>query len=574
MPKRFPLLLLTLLSVSSLFAAYTDIKVTEIMYNAPANGLTPGNAYEFIELKNTGTASVNLTGLNFSIGILWSAPTNFTLAPGAFAVLVSDPVQFAVKYPAIPIAGTYLGSLSNAGEQLKASVGIDTFIAIKYNDNNPWPVLADGNGFSLVPTLINPTGSQNKASLWRNSANIGGSPGSDDPTPPVFPDVYINEVMTNPALPGVDSIEIVNNSSSSVDISDWWLTDNKNLPQKYKMPNGSIIPAGGYLVLNENQFGTGLNAFGLSSAGEMVFLFSADVSENLTGFSTGWNFDGQYLNTAFGVHTNSLGKRLFVAMSHPSMGRANPAPRIGPLVIDRFNYFPDLSGDEFLSIRNISDSVVHLYSATYLDSTWEIGGISFAFPPGVSINPNEVVIITKSLPSQFRSKYSVPAATKIYQCSGSLNNQGETITIRAIGNLYTNALGPYMSRIIIDQVKYNDKAPWPLSCVGGGDYLKRKVLNDFGNDVANWMAANGSIVGVKPLEISAIDMGPNPTHGFIHINGVDVINLSLFDLSGHQLQSYDVSNSNTIDLHGLATGLYIYQIQTISGKYTGKLIKQ
>lgn len=574
--KRIFLLLMAGFAMTSVFAAYTDIKVTEIMYNAPGNGITPGSAYEFIELKNTGSTTVNLSGFNFSIGIQWAAPTGFSIAPGAFAVLVSNPVEFAVKYPSVTISGTYTGSLSNGGEWLKASVGIDTFIAFKFNDNSPWPVLADGNGFSLVPVDINPIGSQNKASLWRNSTNIGGSPGADDPAPPVYPDVIVNEIMTNPVLPGVDSIEIFNHAASAVDISNWWLTDNKNIPEKYKIPNGTIIAAGGYKVFDENQFGIGLNGFGLSSSGEMVFLFSADAGANLSGYSSGWNFDGQYKNKAFGVYTNSTGKRLFVAMTHSTMGRPNAIPDVGPIVINKINYFPDLNHYEFLCLKNIGDTLVNLHSTAFPDSTWEVSGIGFAFPPGVSMAPGESIYLTKALPSQFRSKYNVSANIKVYQYFGSLNNKGESITLYAIGNLYTKATGSFMSRILIDKVKYNNKLPWPVSAAGAGDYLKRNVDTDFGNDVANWSAANGSIVQlIKPLALSPISVRPLPVHDQVLFSGFKgMASLSIFNLQGSRIEVLQLDANETVNLGNLASGAYFYQLQTGEGIYNGKLIKE
>jgi hypothetical protein len=37
-------------------------------------------------------------------------------------------------------------------------------------------------------------------------------------------------------------------STNAADVSHWWISDDFNSPQKYRLPAGSIIPAGGYLV--------------------------------------------------------------------------------------------------------------------------------------------------------------------------------------------------------------------------------------------------------------------------------------------------------------------------------------
>jgi len=56
----------------------------------------------------------------------------------------------------------------------------DTLCSFFYDDENDWPLLPDGEGRSLVPIEMNPSGDQNLPSSWRASYNKGGSPGADD----------------------------------------------------------------------------------------------------------------------------------------------------------------------------------------------------------------------------------------------------------------------------------------------------------------------------------------------------------------------------------------------------------
>ena len=51
---------------------------------------------------------------------------------------------------------------------------------LTYDDKSPWPEDADGIGFSLVPDNSAAVGDQNDPAFWRSSANLHGSPGSDD----------------------------------------------------------------------------------------------------------------------------------------------------------------------------------------------------------------------------------------------------------------------------------------------------------------------------------------------------------------------------------------------------------
>ena len=68
----------------------------------------------------------------------------------------------------------YTGRLSNDGENLKViNVDSDSIIDFTYNDQIPWPKVADGGGASLIlsgQVLNDP-------SSWVASRNQGGSPG-------------------------------------------------------------------------------------------------------------------------------------------------------------------------------------------------------------------------------------------------------------------------------------------------------------------------------------------------------------------------------------------------------------
>ena len=67
-----------------------------------------GEAFEFIELKNTGAVPLNVSGLNFT-GITFTFPPDTTIAPGAFCVLVSNAAHFAARFPGCAASGTYAG---------------------------------------------------------------------------------------------------------------------------------------------------------------------------------------------------------------------------------------------------------------------------------------------------------------------------------------------------------------------------------------------------------------------------------------------------------------------------------
>ena len=73
---------------------------------------------EFLELKNTGTNTLDLSGLQFTDGLTFTFTNGTRLGPGAFVVLVRNAAAFAVKYPGVTVQGLYTGKLDNNGETL------------------------------------------------------------------------------------------------------------------------------------------------------------------------------------------------------------------------------------------------------------------------------------------------------------------------------------------------------------------------------------------------------------------------------------------------------------------------
>jgi hypothetical protein len=156
-----------------------DLRITEIQYN-PTGGEDIGSSdFEFLELKNIGTATLEMEGVRIAEGVDYTFPP-LSMVPGGFVVLASDDSAFYARYGFAP-DGVYSGNLNNSGEFIRIdSPGGDTITRLLYDDAWPWPVGADGLGYSLVPVVLNPPKVQAGPESWRISLEIGGSPGRDD----------------------------------------------------------------------------------------------------------------------------------------------------------------------------------------------------------------------------------------------------------------------------------------------------------------------------------------------------------------------------------------------------------
>ena len=178
----------------------TTLAVSEVHYHPAgpdegeiAAGFNDASMFEWIELVNlSATATLDLGDVAFDDGIELVIPPGTLLQPGERLVIPANAAAFTRRYGVLAtgrlLGFSYLGDdgsnkLSNGGDRVRLLSAANQPIAdFTYSDSRPWPVSADGAGYSL--TLMCP--GRNDASLaasWRSSAAFGGSPGTDDAVP-------------------------------------------------------------------------------------------------------------------------------------------------------------------------------------------------------------------------------------------------------------------------------------------------------------------------------------------------------------------------------------------------------
>jgi hypothetical protein len=95
----------------TLIQTFDTLRVTEIHYHPSADGVVDGDAFEFVELKNVGADTLDLSGVRCVDGIDYTFPLGTRLEPGRWVVLVSDAEAFARRYPGVAVGGVYQGRL-------------------------------------------------------------------------------------------------------------------------------------------------------------------------------------------------------------------------------------------------------------------------------------------------------------------------------------------------------------------------------------------------------------------------------------------------------------------------------
>jgi hypothetical protein len=467
---------------------FSKFALTEIMYHPPNVGSTSGDEFEFLEMKNTGTNTLNLSGLTFTSGINFTFTNGTLLDPGRFFVIARNAAVFAAKYPGVPLRGIYTGKLDNSGENVTLSHPLGTTIfSVTFGIAPPWPTTPSGLGCSLVQKYPGISRAPDRGDKWRASAAVGGSPGADDPEPDIAP-IVINEILAHTDLPLYDSIELFNPTATNVNIGGWYLSDDATVPKKFRIPANTVIMAGGYIYFDATQFDPspgGATSFALSSTGDDAYLFSADAAGNLTGYSHGVVFGASFNGASFGRYVNSVGEELFPLQTERSFGAINAGPRIGPVVINEINYHPGPGGDEFVELLNISTNPVFLFDPAHPTNTWKVNGIGFTFPTNVTLGAGQILLLVATNPASFRAKYGVSNSVAIFgPPSGALDNGGENIELQQPDAPNTNMV-PYVA---VEAVNYNNKLPWAPGADGTGLSLQRQYASGFGNEPLNWVA--------------------------------------------------------------------------------------
>jgi hypothetical protein len=167
---RIPWMTSSIGSSNCTSVAVPPLVITKIMYHPDSTINFPDrDKQEFIEIMNTGTSAVNLTGIYFSgTGFVYQFPPATEIAPKSTKIIAGNSEVFIKKYLVHPF-GQFTRNLSNKSEKLVLADGFGNVIdSVTYFDQPPWPN-ADGNGYYLE--LMDPLSDNSIAANWTASTN-------------------------------------------------------------------------------------------------------------------------------------------------------------------------------------------------------------------------------------------------------------------------------------------------------------------------------------------------------------------------------------------------------------------
>jgi hypothetical protein len=384
------------------------------------------------------------------------------------------------------------------------------------------------------------------------------SPGESNYLP--LDPIAFSEALTHTDPPFEDAIELQNISPGSVDLSGWFISDDNDYLTKFRIPNGAVIPPGGFAVFYEYQFNPEPGrsySFPLSSAkGDTIHLAAADALGNLTGYRTSVKFGASSNGVSFGRYETSTGPDFTAMLSRTlgadnpaslaefrsGTGRTNSAPLVGPMVITEIMYHPpdigtnDNAIDEYIELRNISGATVQLYDPANPGNRWKLrDAVSFTFPSNRTVTAGTTILVVPFDPANatqlndFRAKYTVSPVVPIYgPWSGKLDNSSDSVELARpdapeVPPSPDAGLVPYF---LVDKVKYSDDAPWPTYADGYtnalGYSLHRRVNSQYGNDAVNWQAGAPTPGATASSPVTTLPVITTPLSNLTAVVGQDV----------------------------------------------------
>jgi len=479
------------------------LRLTELMYDPLED-----SDYEFIELLNTGPNTLDLSEVTISDAVDFSfAGSGVTsLGPGQYVVIVRNLSAFSSRYDTsgMLIADGYSGKLANDGERIRITGKWNAEILnFQYSDGRLWPLAADGSGHSLVPVETamadQPGGLLNYPGNWRASTFIHGSPGRADPTLPKV--VVLNEIMAHtdsndPNNGSNDWIELYNPTTNPVTLlaGEWYLSDDREQLDKWAMPH-TVIPAKECVSFDEE---TGFHnpptvGFGLAKAGEEVVLSYLPGSGPQRGVIDSVRFEGQESSVSLGRYPDA--GNYWFAMSPTRDG--NNAEPYGHVVIEEIMYHPVDPAPEYIQLYNPTNEAVTLSND---NGGWQLrDGVEYTFDESISLAPGGRLIVVGFDPAvqteldSFEQTYAVRELTAgediVGPWTGNLSNGGERLSLEKPQE--PDVVGQPTIWVIVDEVIYSDRSPWPGDADGTGCPLQRisSEAEAAGNDPDNWEAA-------------------------------------------------------------------------------------
>jgi hypothetical protein len=183
-------------------------------------------------------------------------------------------------------------------------------------------------------------------------------------------------------------------------------------------------------------------------------------------------------------------------------GGATPSP-VDQIVINEIMSVPALPDAEFVELFNTSSNY------TFDLSGWQLNGLSYTFPGGSFLAPRSYIVLAKDR-TPFNTAFG-PGVPVFDAFTGNLQANGETLSLLKPGGIPGQP-------IVVDRVRYEAVAPWPVITNGASLQLRDAAQDN--SRVANWVAV--STATPPPQSVSLLTFTNH--WKFMQVSNLDAVN--------------------------------------------------
>ncbi len=199
--------------------------------------------------------------------------------------------------------------------------------------------------------------------------------------------IVINELMAsnNATLADetgnyADWIELYNPTNTDVDLSGYFITDNRAQPTKFKLPGGVVLQSGAYLIMWASSAPARSNrhlGFSLSASGEFVGLYRPDGTTVVDSIS----FPAQHTDVGWGRLPDGVGVWYFLNPATPGATNQSATAYAGVLALPVFSEQSGFYTNSLcLALSSPDPGVTIYYSLDGSDpDSAALGGGSFSY---------------------------------------------------------------------------------------------------------------------------------------------------------------------------------------------------
>ncbi|UCG55936.1 MAG: lamin tail domain-containing protein [Phycisphaerales bacterium] len=323
----------------------------------------------------------------------------------------------------------------------------------------------------------------NVLAIQAHNANIGGSSdciacpllraiiadepdGGEDPRARVV----INELLANSdAPPGTDWIELYNPGPSTVDLSNVYLSDDRDELLQYKIPDGIVLEPGEFWAVHEGTPPDGI-PFGLDFAGQTVYVTAAtnDPAPEPVRVLDAVRYGAARADVTFGRFPD--GSDYFGFLSSGTFGGPNAQPQVDDIVINEIMYHHGTRDEryEYIELHNQGTDTVSLSGWAFTD------GITYEFADGIEMPAGSYLVVAKD-PNLLETVYDnlVKGSNLLGPYVGGLDDHSERIQLSyPLKELNPDTDELEVHWVTVDEVTYYDGGRWPSWADGQGASLE------------------------------------------------------------------------------------------------------